>query len=218
VVIDIPYADQGKVKTEQAARELADLFERTGAAIGLVVKAFATPGNAPIGRGIGPALEARDVMRVLDNDPLAPDDLRNKALFFAGQILALDPEISDVKRGMARAEQLLRSGSARQKMQEIIAAQGPVLPPHGQVLTHEVKSSRSGLVKAILGHVISNVARAAGAPQSPLAGVDLIKKIGDEIQAGEVLYVIQGTNEAALVQARQLAHQHEAYVMAGESV
>ena len=69
VVIDIPYADSGKVKTLEDANELARLFESVGSAMGLVVKAFPTDGSGPIGCGIGPALEARDVMRVLDNHP-----------------------------------------------------------------------------------------------------------------------------------------------------
>jgi thymidine phosphorylase len=216
VVIDIPYADQAKVKTEQDARELADLFERTGAAIGLVVKAFATPGNAPIGRGIGPALEARDVMRVLDNDPQAPEDLLNKALFFAGQILALDPQIGDVDRGMAKAQQLLHSGAAKKKMLEIIAAQGSKRPPQGHVVTHEVKSTHSGMVQAIRGHVISLVARTAGAPLIQLAGVDLKKKIGDPVQVGDILYVIQSTDEESLDRVKQRSDLHEAFVLSEE--
>ena len=90
VVIDIPYSTAGKVKTREDAQELARLFEMVGEHLGMVVKAFATYGESPIGRGIGPALEARDVLQVLDSHPDAPQDLLEKSLFFASQILALD--------------------------------------------------------------------------------------------------------------------------------
>ena len=79
VVIDIPYSSGGKVKNQSEAQELAQLFERVGAALGLTVKAFPTDGQAPIGRGIGPALEARDVLQVLEHDPQAPADLLEKS-------------------------------------------------------------------------------------------------------------------------------------------
>src|SRR5690606_28803297 len=85
VVIDIPYGPHGKVGTLHEAQALADVFTDVGQHLGMVVKAFPTPGHSPIGRGIGPALEAADVMQVLNRSPQAPSDLREKSLFFAAQ-------------------------------------------------------------------------------------------------------------------------------------
>lgn len=211
VVIDIPYANSGKVKTEQEAIELAMLFERVGAAIGLVVKAFATNGNAPIGRGIGPALEARDVLQVLDNHPDAPTDLLDKALFFASQILALDPKVGGVDQGLLAAKELLRSGAARHRMEAIIAAQGAVQVASDQVYELEVRSDRNGEVRAIHGSTISNIARQAGAPRIQQAGVDLKKSVGDYVHKGEVLYLIQSTDDAQLQMAHQQAQIRHGY-------
>ena len=204
VVIDIPYAEQGKVKTRQDAVELAGLFERVGQAMGLVVKAFATDGNAPIGQGIGPALEARDVLRVLDNHPDAPTDLLNKALFFASQILALDPEVGHPEQGERVAKALLASGAARQSFQDIVAAQGAMTDLDVSVHQREVHAPTAGVVRKIHGHVISNLARTAGAPKIQLAGIDLKKRVGDAVTQGELLYVIQSTDRASV----DIAHQH----------
>lgn len=212
VVIDIPYSNGGKVKTQPAAEELARLFEMVGAALGLVVKAFATDGHAPIGRGIGPALEARDVLQVLERDPLAPSDLLEKSLFFASQILALDPAVGSVTNGRARALELLNSGAANEAMKKIIAAQG-VQPPiaWAGVLKHEVRAQHSGRVKAIDGFVISGLGRCAGAPVDQLAGVDLACGLGAEVSTGDLLYVLQASDQEKLAQAAALAQSDCGY-------
>ena len=212
VVIDIPYSIAGKVKTQAAAQELAQLFEMVGAALGLVVKAFATDGQAPIGRGIGPALEARDVLQVLERDPLAPDDLLEKSLFFASQILALDPTVGSVARGRDRALELLNSGAANTAMQAIIAAQGAQEPLSWPgTLRHEVRAQHSGHVQAIDGFVISGLGRCAGAPADQLAGVDLACGIGASVSAGDLLYVLQASDPAKLAQAVALAQSDCGY-------
>jgi thymidine phosphorylase len=212
VVIDIPYSSAGKVKTQAAAHELAQLFEMVGSALGLVVKAFATDGQAPIGRGIGPALEARDVLQVIERNPKAPTDLLEKSLFFASQILALDPAVGSVAKGRDRALELLNNGAANTAMQNIIAAQGaqPRLAWSG-VLKHEVRAQHSGRVQAIDGFVISGLGRCAGAPADPLAGVDLACGLGAEINAGDLLYVLQASDSVKLAQAAALAQSDCGY-------
>jgi thymidine phosphorylase len=78
-----------------------------------------------VGRGIGPALEARDVMQVLNNDPRAPVDLREKSLQLAGRILEFDPDVRG-GQGYVVARDILDSGRALAKMQAIINAQGKI--------------------------------------------------------------------------------------------
>jgi len=213
VVIDIPYADSGKVKTLEDANELARLFESVGSAMGLVVKAFPTDGSGPIGCGIGPALEARDVMRVLDNHPQAPADLLAKSLFFAAHILALDPVVGSFENGYRLAAELLQSGAARRRMDAIVTQQG-LVPADNQATQHvEVRAGQAGLVRAIDGGIISGIARQAGAPGLKLAGVDLKKCVGDKVKKGELLYLIQGTDMAQLQLASQLAAQNHGYAL-----
>lgn len=213
VVIDIPYAGSGKVKTLEEASELARLFESVGSAMGLVVKAFPTDGSGPIGCGIGPALEARDVMQVLDNHPQAPADLRAKSLFFAAHILALDPAVGSYENGHRLATELLQSGAARRRMDAIVAQQGLVPADHQATQQVEVRAAQAGLVRAIDGGIISGIARQAGAPGLKLAGVDLKKSVGDKVHKGELLYLIQGTNMAQLQLASQLAEQNHGYAL-----
>lgn len=199
VVIDIPYAEAGKVKSKEDGIALGQLFEMVGRELGLVVKAFATSGESPIGRGIGPSLEVRDVLQVLEQHPDAPSDLLEKSLFFASQILAMDPAVGTVEKGAEVAQHLLRSGAARRAMESIIQAQGPHdWPDLSGILKHPVCATRAGTVRQIDGFVISGLARMAGAPLDKLAGVDIVKPAGSRVQAGDLLYRIQSCDPALL--------------------
>lgn len=205
MVVDLPYGPRTKLKTQAQARELGDLFERVGAGLGLTVVAFATDGSRPIGRGIGPSLEVRDVRAVLANDPTAPQDLRAKAVFFAGQILAWDPAIGSVEAGRELAEKLLASGQANAAFERIIDAQGRKTPVLPSALTYSVCSMAEGRVSGLDGWRIGEIARRAGAPADKSAGIDLKVGEGDHVMPGQCLYLIHGSNGADLESASVLA-------------
>lgn len=199
VIVDLPYGPRAKLKSEAEAAELADLFEMVGAGLGLVVKAFPTDGSRPIGRGIGPALECRDVGWVLDNDPQAPADLVEKALFFASRILAWDPALGSVAAGRARAEELLRSGAARAAFERIIDAQGRREPPVAPgLLVNTVRSPKAGVITEIDGWAVAGIARRAGAPFDKAAGIDLRRHVGDSVAMGDPLFAIHSSASSDL--------------------
>jgi len=216
VIIDLPYGPQTKLKTHKEAADLAALFERIGQGLGLTVEAHATDGTRPIGCGVGPALEARDVFAVLDNEPDAPADLREKALFFAGRILAWDPAVGSQEAGQERARELLSSGAGCAALERIIDAQGrrqpPVLPgPY----THMVAADRSGVITGIDGWTIAGIARLAGAPSDLRSGLDLMHAVGDTVRAGEPLYVIHAGTETDLAIAVNKATDAHGYLIGG---
>ncbi|MCP4563643.1 MAG: phosphonate metabolism protein/1,5-bisphosphokinase (PRPP-forming) PhnN [Bosea sp.] len=214
VIVDLPYGPRAKLKSEAEAAELAQLFETVGAGLGLVVNAFPTDGSRPIGRGIGPALECRDVGWVLDNDPQAPADLVEKALFFASRILAWDPALGSVAAGRARAEELLRSGAARAAFERIIDAQGrrepPVVPG---LLVHTVRSPKAGVITEIDGWAVAGIARRAGAPFDKAAGIDLRRHVGDRVAVGDPLFAIHASASSDLDEAKAMADDCECYVI-----
>jgi thymidine phosphorylase len=215
VAIDLPYGSRAKLKTQTEAEELGRLFESIGAQLGLTVAAHATGGHGPIGHGIGPALEVRDVRRVLSNDPHAPQDLRDKALFFAAQILSWDPGIGSLQQGRARAEGLLKSGAALAAFERIVDAQGrrdsPIEPSR---FVRPVKAARSGVVTEINSWTIAGIARRAGAPMDKSAGVDLLCREGAEIRSGDPIYLVHAGSETDLVTALADAEQDSGYTLA----
>ncbi|MDH5730209.1 MAG: thymidine phosphorylase family protein, partial [Gammaproteobacteria bacterium] len=214
LLIDIPVGPTAKVRHMRQALALRKLFEYVGDQLNLHLEVVITDGRQPIGRGIGPALEARDVLQVLENNPDAPSDLRQKALQLAGRIIEFDPDVRG-GQGFAIARDILDSGRAIAKMESIINAQGRVddpklTPGH---LSHEVLAKQSGFVIDVNNLQMAKIARMAGAPMDKHAGVDLVKKLGDPVKKGEVLYHIYAEFPSDFNFAKNLCKQATGYTI-----
>ncbi len=213
LLIDIPAGPSAKVRHMRDALRLRKLFEYVGKQLGLHLEVIITDGRQPIGRGIGPAFEARDVMQVLQNDPGAPADLRQKALRLAGRVLEFDPDVRGGD-GFAVARDILDSGRALAKMNAIIQAQGrqkqAVAP--GQ-LSFEMPAPASGTVTSIDNLQVAHIAHFAGAPLDKGAGIDLFRKIGDKVRKGEPLYRVHAESAADFQFARTLASRSSGYTI-----
>jgi thymidine phosphorylase len=188
LLIDIPVGPTAKVTNATEAMRLRKLFEFVGDRFGRAVEVITTDGRQPIGNGIGPVLEANDVMAVLGNAADAPRDLREKSLRLAAHLLEQDPRLRG-GTGYERARELLDSGAALKQMQRIIDAQGPSTCTSGLGhLSFDVKAAHDGIVSAIDCLRLNRLARSAGAPLDKGAGIRLFKKIGDRVEQGEPLY------------------------------
>ncbi|MCB1772698.1 MAG: thymidine phosphorylase family protein [Gammaproteobacteria bacterium] len=190
LLIDIPMGPSAKVRSQADALRLRKLFEFVGDRVGLQLEVMVTDGHQPIGRGIGPVLEARDVMQVLENDPDQPRDLREKALQLAARILEFDPDVRG-GQGYMLARDILESGRALDKMRAIIDAQGrrQIIHEPGKLFT-KIKAEKTANVIAIDNLQMARIARLAGAPMDKGAGVDLFAKVGDRVKRGQALYAI----------------------------
>ncbi|MFT3856870.1 MAG: thymidine phosphorylase family protein [Aquabacterium sp.] len=214
LLLDIPVGPTAKVRSMPEAQRLRKLFEFVANRLGLTLDVVITDGRQPVGQGIGPVLEARDVMRVLGNDPRAPMDLRQKALRLAGRMLEFDPDIRGGD-GYAIARDILDSGRALRKMNDIIEAQGakafdpdkPELAP----LSFDVPADKAGVITDIDNLQMARVARLAGAPKVQGAGVDILHKLGEAVKKGDVLYRVYAAFPADLEFARQSALRHSGF-------
>jgi thymidine phosphorylase len=194
LLIDLPVGPSAKLTSAMDAMRLRKLFEFVGDHFGIAVEVITTDGRQPIGNGIGPVLEAQDVMAVLRNDPTAPRDLREKSLRLAAHLLDTDPDLRGGK-GYLRARELLESGAALKQMHKIIDAQGPSgCAAEIGCLSSDVLAPRDGVVEAIDCLRLNRLARTAGAPLDKGAGIRIFKKIGDRVQQGEPLYRMHAFN------------------------
>jgi thymidine phosphorylase len=200
VVIDIPVGATAKVRSEEAARQLEAQLTSVGRQLGLDVAVEITDGAEPVGRGIGPALEARDVLAVLKGEPGAPADLRDRATRLAGRLLEISGA-SRAGRGQARAAALLDDGNAWRKFQAICEAQGGMREPPRADHRHEVIARRPGIVRAIDNRRLARVAKLAGAPSAKAAGVDLATALDQHVAAGERLFEIHAETPGELAYA-----------------
>ena len=214
LVLDIPIGPTAKVRSMPEAQKLRRLFEYVAQRLHLSLDVVITDGRQPIGRGIGPVLEARDVMQVLENHPDAPDDLRQKSLRLAGRIIECSPDVRGGE-GFKIARDILESGRALAHMQAIVEAQGSrgfdLRRPAVGALTFEVKAREPGVVIGIDNLRVARIARLAGAPKVAGAGVDVFAKLGEPVAAGDVLYRIYASYPADLLFARQASEQASGY-------
>ncbi|SHF38339.1 thymidine phosphorylase [Fodinibius roseus] len=197
VIIDIPVGPTAKVRTPEAAQQLSRYFSSVGSAIGLTVEVIQTEGTQPVGRGIGPALEARDVLAVLQNSQNAPEDLKQRALLLAGSLLEI-AGLATHGEGESRAESILKNGTAWEKFHAICEAQGGFSEPGTAPFTHEITAEHPGTVSVIDNRRLAKIAKLAGAPHDATAGLTLHTPLDTRIETGQPLITIHAEARGTL--------------------
>ncbi len=197
VVIDIPVGRTAKIRSERAAESLAENLRAVASEIGLHLHAHISDGTQPVGRGIGPALEARDVLAVLRNEPDAPRDLRERSLDLAGAIIELSGRVAPGD-GKAIARRLLESGDAYRKFEAICEAQGGMREPKAAAHTSDVLAPESGIVSSIDNRQLARIAKLAGAPQDATAGVTLHVSVDSRVEKGQPLFTLHSAARGEL--------------------
>lgn len=200
VVIDIPVGETAKVRSREAAQALSHRLVEAGRAAGLTVRTVFTDGTQPVGRGIGPALEARDVLAVLRREAGAPADLRERALQLAGAVIEFAPGLV-AGEGVRLARDILDDGRAWNKFEAICAAQGGLRAPPVAAHAHAVTAVRRGRVTAIDNRRLARVAKLAGAPRAPAAGLNLHVPIGTFVERGQPLFTVHAEAPGELAYA-----------------
>jgi thymidine phosphorylase len=210
VVLDLPVGPTAKVRDEETAVRLGDALAVVAEDFNVKTMALPTDGMQPVGRGIGPALEARDVLAILQNRPDAPPDLRDRATTLAGILLEMGGKALP-EEGKRKASQVVERGQAWTKFQAICEAQGGMRIPPLSSHRHEVVALRSGIVNAIDNRRISKAAKLAGAPDARAAGVECHKQLRDWVEKGEPLFTIHAETRGEL-------HYALAYVTSNEPI
>ena len=214
VVIDIPVGRTAKVRSYAAAERLAQLFRAVAARMDLRLEIVTTEARAPIGRGIGPRLEALDVLSVLRSEPQAPQDLREKALHLASRLLEMSGKVA-AGSAYRQARSTLDSGAAYAKLQEIINAQGARELPTQAPYLHVVTAPADGRIRDVDCWDIARVAKRAGAPANVSAGVRMLRTAGDIVMKDEPLFEIHASSVEQLEGARVYAESHPSIVTMG---
>src|SRR5262245_40106362 len=216
LVIDLPVGPTAKVRSRGSAEVLSRDLVSVAETFGLRTKVVLTDGLQPVGRGIGPALEARDVLGVLQCKPDAPRDLRRRAIALASVLLELAGSALE-GGGEAMATAALNDGRAWQKFQRICEAQGGMRVPPKSRQRRSLVAERSGHVHAIDNRRIARLAKLAGAPDDKAAGVDLHVAVGDPVASGQPLCTVHAEAPGELAYAFDYAAANHDIIAIGES-
>ncbi len=219
VVIDIPYGNSLKVTNYKDAQILKNKFEYLAKRFNVKIRVLPHRTDEPIGRGIGPILETRDAIEVLEQTDTRPIDLEVRSLTLAGNLLELCLKDSPKKlqeyvksnygNCIGWAKQILQEGLAFKKMQRIIFEQGgnPNVTSNKLIpgkLTYTVKAEKRCMIKEIESKNVTLIAKILGAPFQKGAGLYLNKKIGEKIEKGEAICTFYSEKVYNLTQGKHI--------------
>jgi len=189
IVLDVPVGPTAKARTQKAAERIRARLVDVAQALGIEATVLLTDGSQPVGRGIGPALEARDVLSVLRNEGKLLSDLAARSVLLAGAILEL-ASVAAAGEGATIARAVLEDGRAWLKFQAICEAQGGMRVPPRAPYTRPVAATRIGRVTAIDNRLLARTAKLAGAPDAKAAGLELHVRLGDLVEIGQPLFTV----------------------------
>jgi len=194
LLIDMPVGETCKVSNMKQAKELEKKFVYLGSKFGMKVKVVPTLAQESVGRGIGPALEARDLLRVLQQHKFRPLDLEKKAARLAGNLIELKGFCA-VGKGEKIALEQIKNGQAWKKLNQIIVAQGGKENWNSEevmqeVERYEIHSAKSGAIGFVDNRAINEVCMNLGAPIDKYAGIHTHVRFGDKIKKGDKLFTM----------------------------
>ena len=214
LLLEIPVGRETKVKRMSRAEHLKKRFKALGRKISMKVKTIICNGNEPVGNGIGPVLEARDVLWILKGDKRGPSDLKNKSLMMAGDLLKF---IGATTKGRKMAKEILDSGQAYETFIKIVKAQGgkEIDPDDLKVgnFSYNVQAKSSGYISGFDNLGIARIARIAGAPRDKEAGIYLYKHAGDKVKKGETIFTIYSDNKIKLQYAKDALKKTKTFIL-----
>ena len=202
VLLDVKVGAGAFLKELEPARELARTMVRLGADAGVRTVCLLTSMEAPLGRGIGNALEVAEAVEVLQGG--GPDDLREVCLAVAREMLALGGVSDD-------PEPALADGRALEVWRRMVAAQGgdPDAPLPTAPHTAVVEAPRDGWLVRLDALAVGTAAWRLGAGRArkedavdPAAGVVLGAALGEQVTAGQPLATLHASSTDRLAQGR----------------
>jgi pyrimidine-nucleoside phosphorylase len=202
LLYDVKRGSGAFMKTTEDARKLAELLVRLSEDLDVRSSALITDMDNPLGSAVGNALEVRESVRLLKNEPV-PDDLANEVNHVAARLL----ELKGIPDAETAVRNSLTSGAAYEKFREFVRSQGGDadalgnLPVSAQV--NEAKSPKDGYVARFAASGIGSAALALGAGRAkkgnnidPGSGIEVLVRAGDHIQKDQPIARLYGEREA----------------------
>jgi pyrimidine-nucleoside phosphorylase len=206
LLYDVKRGSGAFMKTTEDARRLAELLVRLSEDLEVGSSALITDMDNPLGSAIGNALEVRESVSLLKNEPV-PEDLTEEVNHVATRLL----ELKGIPDAETSVENAITSGAAYEKFREFVTAQGgdaealEDLPISAEVTV--VRSPRGGYVARFAASGIGSAALALGAGRArkgdeidPGSGIEVFVRTGDHIQQDQPiarLYGERGAERAA---------------------
>ena len=215
ILLDVKTGLGAFMQTLEEARALASLMISIGELAGRRVVALLSDMNQPLGEAVGNALEVREALETLHGR--GPADFREHCLVVSAHMLVLGGRAVDLGEARKSAQAVLDGGSAFQKFQALVTAQGgdvsfvdrPEKFPEAQIV-EAVEAPRGGILSRVNARIIGEAAVALGAgrvrkgdPVDHAVGLLIPRKVGQKVRKGETLFTVYANDPARLAEARE---------------
>lgn len=202
LVIDVKTGSGAFMKTLDDSVALAKALVAIGKGVGLKCMAVISDMNQPLGYKVGNSLEIEESIDVLKGK--GPEDVKELMLTLGSYMVVLGGKAADAKTARKLLEEAISSGKALDRFRAMIKAQGGderviddyslmpqakykiELPAKQSGVVEEIKADEVGIVSMMLG----GGRQKAGDQLDYSVGIELKKKVGDEVKVGESLLTI----------------------------
>ncbi|KRK47931.1 pyrimidine-nucleoside phosphorylase [Secundilactobacillus kimchicus JCM 15530] len=208
LVLDVKTGSGAFMKSEADAKALATALVSIGQNVGLQCMAVISDMNQPLGNMIGNALEIQESIDILKGH--GPADITDLVLTIGSQMVVLAKQAADLDEARGRLQAVIDDGSALAVFRQMIEAQGG----DGQVVSDptrlpqarykiELPAKTAGVVAKITADELGIASLLLGGGRQTkddeldyAVGLELHKKVGDPVAAGDSLLTIHSNREA----------------------
>ncbi|MBN1851973.1 MAG: thymidine phosphorylase, partial [Pirellulales bacterium] len=212
LVLDVKWGSGAFMKSLVDARELAKSLVQMGTRMGLATGALITDMNQPLGRMVGNAVEVNESVDTLAGG--GPNDLREITLALGIEALGLAGIESDRAEARQRLANLLDSGTALEKFERMVAAQGGNLQaPRPVAPKSEILAVRNGYIQSMdadqIGLAIIEMGGGRKRPDDALdlsVGIEMLVRLGDFVAIHQPLVHVFAPSEKAIAVHHSVLH------------
>ena len=215
-LIDIPMWPTAKVATMRDAKRVAKRFKEIWEYLWIKMAVEVTDGSQPIGKWIWASLQAREALRILQQNNIKSEDLEKKAIFLAANLLVLCWKATNMENATKLVNTQIENWEAWKKMQEIIKAQNwdPNIKseeiPLGK-FSYEVIADKDCYIQKVDMKLLNTMVRWLWAPKQYEAWIYLNKKLWDKVKKWEVIYTMYSPSENKLNLVKDMLKENDFY-------
>ncbi|MBF0786382.1 MULTISPECIES: pyrimidine-nucleoside phosphorylase [unclassified Streptococcus] len=195
ILLDVTVGEGAFMKNIEDARQLAQTMVELGKAVGRKTVAVITDMSQPVGTSIGNRLEILEALEILQGRG------REDVTEFICELAQVMLGLADVEKTVEEVRAHLLDGSALQKFEEMVVAQGGELEDlYRQVqVSHQIPvlAQKSGYITALPALEFGLFAMKLGAGRAIKtdlldyeSGIVFHKKVGDAVEAGQEIATI----------------------------
>ena len=205
LVLDVKWGTGAFMKSIDEARVLAKSIVDVGNKLGTKTTAIISDMNQPLGNMVGNAVEINESIDVLKGH--GPEDVVELTLELGAEILLLCGRVPDLESGKQKLSSLLKFGDAMKKFEQMVKVQDGNLSAKRPIAAQTtIRATETGFVNRINSDRIGLAIVEMGGGRKQMGdtidhgvGVEMLVKLGDEVEKGQPLaYIFCGESASGL--------------------